>query len=105
MPHSDAVEAHVERCAAKLERLCDRIVACRVMVEEPHRHHLRGKRFHCRIDIIVPGDELVVGRNPPENLQHEDMHAAIDEAFDDAERLVVDYKARLRERRKGARTA
>jgi ribosomal subunit interface protein len=105
MPHSDAVEAHVSRRAAKLERLLTRIITCRVMVEAPHRHRTHGKRYHCRIDMMVPRDELVVGRNPADNLQHEDMHAAIDEAFDDAERLVVDYNTRLRERRKTARTA
>jgi ribosomal subunit interface protein len=105
IPHSDALEAHVTRCATKLERLYDRITACRVMVEAPHRHRTHGKRYHCRIDMTVPGCELVVGKNPPDNLQHEDMHAAIDEAFDDAERLLVDHNARLRERRKAARSA
>jgi ribosomal subunit interface protein len=105
MPHSDAVETHVARCAAKLQRLCERIIACRVMVEAPHRHRTHGKRYHCRIDITVPGGELVVGKNPSDNLQHEDMHAAIDGAFEDAERLIVDHNGRLRERRKAARTA
>jgi ribosomal subunit interface protein len=105
IPHSDSVEAHVTRCAAKLERRYERITACKVMVEAPHRHHAHGKRYHCRIDITVPGGELVVGKNPPESLTHENMHAAIDDAFDDAARLLVDYDARLRERRKAARSA
>jgi hypothetical protein len=29
------------------------------MIEAPHRHHRQGKRYHVRIDITVPGDELV----------------------------------------------
>jgi cold shock CspA family protein len=49
-----------------------------------------------RIDLAVPRDELVIGRNPPENPQHEDMHAAVDDAFDDAERVLEDYAQRLR---------
>jgi len=103
MGHSDSVETHVARRASKLGHIFDRIVACRVMVEAPHRHHQHGKRYHCRIDLTVPRGELVVGKNPPANLQQEDLHAAIDEAFEDAERLLRDFAGRLRERRKGPR--
>ena len=44
MPPSDAVTAHVEKRAAKLETFHDRIVKCHVMLEAPHRHHKHGKR-------------------------------------------------------------
>jgi ribosomal subunit interface protein len=98
MPHSDAVEQHVRRRAAKLDQFFERITACRVVVEVPHRRHHHGKRYHVRIDLAVPRNELVVRRNPADNLRHEDMHAAIDDAFDDAERLLEDYARRLRRR-------
>jgi cold shock CspA family protein/ribosome-associated translation inhibitor RaiA len=96
MPHSDSIEQHVRRRAAKLDVFFDRIMACRVAVQAPHRRHLRGKRYHVRIDLTVPGTELAVGRNPPEHLQHEDLHAAVDDAFDDAQRVLEDYARRLR---------
>ncbi len=94
MNPSKAVAAHVRKRAEKLNLFYDRIVACRVMVEVPHRHHLHGKRYHVRIDVTVPGCELVVGRNPADNINHENMHAAVDDAFDDAERMVGDHAKR-----------
>ncbi|MGZ3419954.1 MAG: HPF/RaiA family ribosome-associated protein [Polyangiales bacterium] len=91
MEPSAAVEEHVRRRALKLLAFHDRIVGCRVVVEEPHRHHRKGKRFHVRIDLTVPMGELVVARDPAENLQHEDLHACIESAFDDAERILEDW--------------
>jgi len=100
IPHSDAVEGHVARLSAKLERLHERIVVCRVVVAVPHRRHHHGKRYRCQVEVIVPGGELVVGGNPPERLDLEDMHAAIDAAFDDVDRMLREHASRLRERRK-----
>jgi ribosomal subunit interface protein len=89
IPHSDAVLAHVERRVAKLETWSDRITRCQIVVEAPHRHHKHGKRFHVRIDLHVPGKELIVTKNPED--MKEDMHAAIDDAFTDAERVLEEY--------------
>jgi len=86
---SPAVAAHVERRSEKLEMFFDRMVSCHVMVEEPHRHKRQGKKFYVRIDMVVPGKELVVSRNPEDS--KEDLHAAIDNAFDDAERVLEDH--------------
>lgn len=89
MPPSDAVTAHVERRAAKLENFHDRIVKCHVVLENPHRHQKHGKRFHVRIDMIVPGKELVVSKNLDDS--KEDLHAAVDDAFGDAERALSEH--------------
>lgn len=105
MSQSDTVEEHVRRRAAKLDRFFDRLMSCRVAVEVPHRRHRHGKRYQVRVDLTVPGKELVVARNPPQSLQHEDVHAAIDGAFDDAERVLEDHARKVRgnvKRREGA---
>lgn len=96
MEPSAAVDEHVRRRAAKLLTFHDRLQSCRVVVEMPHGHHHKGKRFHVRIDLTMPGGELVVGRDPPENLQHEDAHACIEDAFDDAERVLEDFVRKQR---------
>jgi ribosomal subunit interface protein len=86
-PSSPALFAHVERRAAKLDTFFDRITKCHVVIEAPNlRHHAHGKLFHVRIDLHVPGRELVVSKNPEE--AKEDAHAAIDEAFGEAERAL-----------------
>src|SRR5690349_16338336 len=94
MPHSDAVAAHVERRAAKLETFYARITRCHVVVEAPHRHHKQGQRYHVRVDMHIPGKELVVSKNFDD--MRVDMHATVDDAFTDAERVLEEY-ARKRE--------
>jgi cold shock CspA family protein/ribosome-associated translation inhibitor RaiA len=94
--HSDAVEALVRAHAAKLETFHPRITACRVVLDAAHRHRHKGRDYHVRIDITVPGAELVVGRDPPASTVHEDLNAAIDHAFDVAERLLDDHARRRR---------
>jgi cold shock CspA family protein len=41
--------------------------------------------------LVVPKAELVVGRTPDEGSTHEDVYAAIDDAFDDAGRVLQDH--------------
>lgn len=93
VPSSPAISAHVEKRAAKLPTFFSRLVSCHVVVEAPHRQHKQGKRFHVRVDMHVPGKELVVSRNLED--RKEDVHAAIDDAFDDAERVLEEYARQL----------
>jgi cold shock CspA family protein/ribosome-associated translation inhibitor RaiA len=96
MGHSDAIERHVHRRAEKLATFFDRIVSCRTAVEAPHQHHRHGKRYRVRIELMVPGKDLVVSRNASPDLHQEDAHATVDDAFDNAERLLQDYSRKLR---------
>jgi len=96
MPPSPAVEADIHEKAAKLEEFCDRITSVRVVVETPHRQHRQGKLFHVRIDVRVPGRELVVRREPAEHHAHEDIQVAVRDAFDAAKRQLEDYVREMR---------
>jgi ribosomal subunit interface protein len=89
--HSDALEAHIREKAEKLETFFEPIMSCRVVVEMPHQHKHQGKFFSVRIDIGVPGREIVVNRD-----QHEDVYVALRDAFDAAKRKLDDYSRRLR---------
>jgi cold shock CspA family protein len=57
----------------------------------PHQHKHQGNLFNVRIDIGVPGNEIVVDRD-----QHEDVYVALRDAFDAAKRQLEDYSRRLR---------
>jgi ribosomal subunit interface protein len=96
MEPSDAVEAKIRERTARLDRFYDRIMACRVVVESPHRRHHQGKLFHVRVDLTVPGGELAVTREPAEHHAHEDVFVAIRDAFDAAQRQLADYARRQR---------
>ncbi len=88
---SEAVEGYIRERAAKLDAFYDKIMSCRVVVEAPVRHHRKGGPFEVRIDLTVPGDELVVNRQADE-----DLYVAIREAFDAMRRRLEDYVRRQR---------
>lgn len=92
----DALRALVEREIEKLERYYDRIVSCRVMVELPHRRRESGNLYHVRIAVSVPGDELVVSRDPAPDESRRDPHVAIHGAFQAMRRQLEDFSREIR---------
>lgn len=90
LDRADDLEMDVRRHAEKLEEFCDRILSCRVVVERPHVHQRQGQLFQVRIDVTLPGHELVVNRSPEEAHQHENIHVAIRDAFDAMRRRLED---------------
>lgn len=97
MAPSDAIEANIREKAEKLEHFYEQIMGCRVVVEAPHAHHHQGKLFHVRVDLTVPGGELLVtGGHHHQSHAHEDVYVAIRDAFDVARRRVEDYARQQR---------
>ena len=88
---SEAAKSAILKKASKLDSFYDRITSCRVVVEVPHRHHSKGLLYNVRIDMTVPGKELVVRREP-----HKDLYVAIRDAFDAARRQLKDFALRQR---------
>jgi ribosomal subunit interface protein len=96
LPPSEAIDTYVRKRASKLERFSPRIVRCDVAVESPHKHQLSGRPYRVRIDLTIPGAEVVVGHSPDENRSHQDVYACIDDAFDDLGRRLEDVVRRMR---------
>lgn len=93
---SRGIEQAIRDKAAKLDQFYDRITSCRVVVDAPHRHHHKGRLYNVRIDLTVPGGELVVNRDNSHAAAHHDVHVAIRDAFDAARRQVQDFARRRR---------
>ena len=91
VPHSDALDAKIREKAEKLEKFYPHMMRCRVVVEVPHKHKHQGRIFNVRLDITVPGNELVVNRDADE-----DVYVAVRDAFDAAKRQLEDYARRQR---------
>lgn len=91
IPHSETLETHIREKAEKLEKFYPHIMSCRIVVELPHKHHHQGRLFDVRIDMTVPGGELVVNR-----VANEDVYVAARDAFDAAKRQLEDYARRQR---------
>jgi cold shock CspA family protein len=90
------VEEVVRARAARLDRYCDHIMSCRVVIDMPHRHHQKGNQYQIRLGITVPGDEIAVTREAPEHEAAKHLSDAIKDAFNAADRLLEDYVRRQR---------
>jgi ribosomal subunit interface protein len=91
IPESAELDRHIREKAERLGSFYDRIKSCHVIVEIPHKHHHQGKQFNIRIDIGVPGDEIVVNHD-----HSEDVYVALRDAFDAARRQLEDYARKQR---------
>lgn len=88
---SAAIETHVREKAQKLELFYDRITSCRVVIGMIQKHHHQGKLYNVRIDLTVPGSEIVINRD-----KAQDVYVAIRDAFDSARRKLDDYGRKQR---------
>jgi ribosomal subunit interface protein len=100
LDRSPALETHVREHAEKLDKYYDRIMSCRVVIEERHKHHRHGNHYHVSVDVTVPGDELVASREPDEHHAYTDVYIAIRDAFDTMRRQLEDYARRHDQRLK-----
>lgn len=91
IPRSAAVASIIRDKTKKLELHYPRIQGCRVVVGIPGKHKHQGKEFNVRIDLTVPGSEIVITRD-----RHEDVYVALRDAFDAAKRRLEDYGRRRR---------
>jgi cold shock CspA family protein len=94
--------------AAKLATFYPRIMGCRVAVENP-QHHREGNPYQVRIDLTVPGGELVIKHEPSlkSNVHqsgesavkkhhetrspHKNLRQAVNDSFEAACRRLQDY--------------
>lgn len=114
MQPSPAVTERIHAEAAKLDRFYSRITSCRIMIEAPHRHHKWGELFHIRVELGVPGAEIILGHEPSShaahthdatakwtkhlepNPRHKDIYVAIHDTFKHARRRLADYVRQMR---------
>ena len=96
MERSDAIVQKITERAAKLDTSYDGIIGCRVTVELQHKHHRSGNHYQVRVDLRVPGAELVVNREPGEHHAYTDVYVALRDAFDTAQRQLDESVRRRR---------
>jgi ribosome-associated translation inhibitor RaiA len=88
---SDEIEVKIHQQITKLEKFSDRRFGCPVVIAVPYRHHHQGNIYHVQINLTIPGDELVVNRQPPAQQAHENLSVAIRDAFESAQRQLKEY--------------
>ena len=113
MESSEAVKGWIREEANKLDEFHGKITSCRVVVELPNRRRKAGNLYHVRVDLTVPGGEVVVkrqanfrvlpGRVEPKPMKrlevkapHKDLRQAINDAFGAMQRRLQDFSRRRR---------
>ena len=87
----DSLEEMIRERAQALEKFYPRLIRCHVTIEGPGNHHRTGGPYDVRIDLSVPGKELVVTRQTGE-----DVTVVLRDAFDAARRQLQDFARRQR---------
>ena len=96
MDPSPRLEALITKRVKKLENVFNHISACRVIIEAPHKHKIRGNLFHVRVDLSAPRGELVASRDVSVNIAHEQVDVALRDAFAAIKRQLQKHKEKLR---------
>ena len=106
MDSSDWAEQEIRTRVAELERIFDRLVSCRVRIDQRNKSLTGTIPPVVRIELGIPGrGEIVVSHEPDHLLrkyQHPDLRNAINEAFRVAERRLHDMKEQLEDRSQGS---
>jgi ribosome-associated translation inhibitor RaiA/cold shock CspA family protein len=104
MPSQEWAEQEIRSRVAKLDRLVDRIISCRVRVEQQAKTSTGTVPPVVHIEVRLAGHHDIVVSHEPEHLRHKfqrpDLHNAIHEAFRIAEDRLVDLKNRRQGRTK-----
>jgi len=87
---SRAAERHVLKGLEALEPLVPDAISCEVMVEQRNPRHRLGNLYQVRVDLSLPGERIIVSRTPPAHRENETLVTAVNEAFRQLRRRVVD---------------
>ena len=87
-----SVEPEIRRRAAKLDLWCSDVMSCNVVVEATGNRHQQGHEYSVKINVHVPGEEIVAGTHH----QDQDIQRAVHGAFDAVDRQLEDYARQRR---------
>jgi len=105
MEKTAALEEIVTTEAAKLERMCDSLIRCRVVIEEHTKHPQGNCPYEIRIDVTLPPQqEIVVKREPNKHIHGSTVESILRDAFHAAgrqiQKIVERRHPKQREKRK-----
>ena len=97
MQASAVLESKAREHCAKLDTFAPDIMACRVVIDLEQKHQRQGRPVGVRIDLSLPGHELVSS-----HVVSEDAHVALGDAFDNVERQLREVVRQRRGRERAA---
>ncbi len=94
--NSEPLEARIRERVEKMHRYFSHINSVHVAVDMPHRSQGGAKAYHVRIEVRVPGDELVVSHDPGATGAHYDPYITVRDAFDAMDRQLEAFSQKIR---------
>jgi cold shock CspA family protein len=86
---SEAIEQLVRNDSAKLEKVCDHLISCRIGIKQDQKSRNTANPFKIRIEMRVPPNHtLVVNHKSGLKEAAEDLPAAVKNAFRSAQRRL-----------------
>ena len=89
---SPAIEALVSRRIAALEQRHHRITGCEVTMAAPQKRKLHGRVFQVRLNLHLPGPDLMIKREVAQGSARDDLVLAVNRAFSAAEKALKHQK-------------
>jgi hypothetical protein len=91
VPPSPTLEATIRRKSERLLRLHRGLSSCRTTVQSVPTHHNTGHAFSVRIELHIPGAELVIDKDHAPDGEHENAYVATRDAFRAAKRVLQQH--------------
>jgi ribosome-associated translation inhibitor RaiA len=99
---SERAEQEIRARVSDLERIYDRLISCRVRIDQRAKDLTGTIPPVVHIELGIPGRGDIVVSHEPDHLlrkyQHPDLHKAINEAFRIAERRLLALKEQREDR-------
>lgn len=86
---SDALTALINSRVDQLGDLTDRINSVRVVVDAPHQHQRHGRPYDVRVEVRLPGREVIIGSSTAEPEADDDPYQAVRLAFEHVRRQMA----------------
>ncbi len=88
--HSPALNDTIVKKLQKLHRFSDSIIHSRVVLDSPHKHKHKGKRYRASIELGLKGAPVIITQDA------DSVHIAVRDAFNSAERRLKQANQKLR---------
>ncbi len=88
---SVVLEDVIRKNTERLEKYFPRITSVKTVVTRSALRHRKGNLYQIRIDLTLPGGNLVVGNDSDLNHAHEDPYVAVRDSFLSARRQIRDF--------------
>ena len=86
---SEEIERMVAEMAGRLDKFCDHINRCDVVIEQPNHAHKKGNPYRVRIDVTVAGGhELISDESQTDGHSVNPLSKVVHDAFKTMERQL-----------------